>query len=187
MLELSLYLMALDDDGDRDKLNILYERYLPLMYKVARKFSNHYGNEDDIVHDAVLKIIEHLDQIHLDKDAATKCYICTIVKNKALDQWRKENRVSVSDITEIEIESQRDEDSPVDTVLNSEGYEQLVRYISELSDTYKDVCRLKFICGLSEKAIAESLDISVKNVSVRTARGRKMLIKRIKEAQNEQK
>ena len=109
------------------------------------------------------------------------------MKNKARDLWRKENRASISDITEIEIESESDEDYPINGILSREGYEQLLRFINELSDTYKDVCRLKFICGLSEKAIAESLDITVKNVSVRTARGRKILIERIKEARNEQK
>lgn len=187
MLELSLYLMTLENDEDRDKLAILYERYLTTMYRVANRFTSHHGSEDDIVHDAVLKIIEHLDKIDLDNDLSTKCYVCTIVKNKARDLWRKENRASISDITEIEIESESDEDYPINGILSREGYEQLLRFINELSDTYKDVCRLKFICGLSEKAIAESLDITVKNVSVRTARGRKILIERIKEARNEQK
>ena len=42
MLELSLYLLSLETEAERDKLSLIYTRYLSFMYKVARKYSNHY-------------------------------------------------------------------------------------------------------------------------------------------------
>ena len=181
MLELSLYLLSLETEAERDKLILIYTRYLSFMYKVAGKYSNHYGNEDDIVHESILKIIDNLDKIDLNNEIASKCYICTIVKNKARDFWRKENRVGMCGVEEVEFALEDEAELPVDSLLMKEGYERLVNYIGDMSDTYREVCQLKFICGLKEKEIAEILGITQKNVSVRIARGRRQLIEKIKE------
>ena len=65
--------------------------------------------------------------------------------------------------------------------MTKDGYEQLIRYIGEMSDTYREVCQLRFICGLKEREIAEALGITQKNVTARIARGRRQLIEKIKE------
>ena len=181
MLELSLYLLSLETEAERDKLTLIYTRYLSFMYKVARKYSNHYGNEDDIVHESILKIIDNLGKIDLDNELASKCYIRTIVKNKARDLWRKENRVGMCGIEEVEFALEDEAELPVDSLLTKDGYEQLIGYIGDMSDTYREVCQLRFICGLKEREIAEALGITQKNVTARIARGRRQLIEKIKE------
>ena len=103
------------------------------------------------------------------------------MKNKARDWWRKETRLDVSDITEEEYQLTDEEMTPLDTILSRDGYEKILGYIGELSDVYKDVCNLKFVCGMKEREIAEVLGITPKNVSVRIVRGRQKLIARIRE------
>lgn len=181
MMTLSVYLMALDSEEERDKLTLIYEKYYKMMRGVALRYMKDTGAEDDIVHEAILKIIDHIDGIDLENEQSTKCFICTVVKNKARDWWRKETRLDVSDITEEEYQLTDEEMTPLDAILSRDGYEKILGYIGELSDVYKDVCNLKFVCGMKEREIAEVLGITPKNVSVRIVRGRQKLIARIRE------
>lgn len=180
MLILSVYLLALETEEERDKLTRIYEKYYTFMRCCALRYAKDTGAEDDIVHDSILKIIDHMDKIDLDRDDAAKCFLSTVVKNKARDWWRKETRRIAVDIDEEEFRVADDGLMPMDAVLSQEGYERLVGYITELNDTYRDVCNLKYICGLKEREIAECLDLSPKNVSVRIVRGRQKLMERIR-------
>ena len=180
MLDISLYLMTLETEEQRDKLTRIYEKYYTFMRCCALRYAKDTGAEDDIVHEAVLKIIDHMDKIDLEQDIPAKCFLSTVVKNKARDWWRKESRRIAVDIDEEEFRVADEGIMPMDAVLSKDGYERLVGYITELGDTYRDVCNLKYICGLKEREIAEVLGISAKNVSVRIVRGRQKLIERIR-------
>lgn len=59
-----------------------------------------------------------------------------------------------------------------------------MRCIRSLPDTYRLVCELKYIHGCKEREIADILNLTVKNVSVRIVRGRKKLIHMLREGEN---
>ena len=129
-----------------------------------------------------MKVIDNLDKIDLSNDLSVKCYVCTIVKNTAIDWLRKNNKYKFDSYDDCEYEIESGDTSPVDLVISKEGYRNLVNCIHSLNDTYRSVCNLKFVCGFKESEIAKMLNISPKNVSVRIVRGRKKIIEMLKES-----
>jgi RNA polymerase sigma-70 factor (ECF subfamily) len=65
-------------------------------------------------------------------------------------------------------------------IISKEGYQRLIALIEEMSDTYKDVMKLRFVLGFSNDEIADLLEITKKNVEVRISRGRAMLIEMLR-------
>ena len=63
MFPLSLYLYTLETEEDRGKLTIIYEEYLSSMSRVARIYVGKYQAEEDVVHNAIMKLIDNLDKI----------------------------------------------------------------------------------------------------------------------------
>ena len=61
MHALALYLCNIASEEDQDKLTILYNTYLDIMMYTARKYVGPYQAEEDVVHNAILKIIANLE------------------------------------------------------------------------------------------------------------------------------
>lgn len=70
MLSPSLYLQGTEDEESKDKLSWIYENYLAAMLYTAKKYVGRHQVEEDVVHNAILKIIDNLD--HIDSFRACK-------------------------------------------------------------------------------------------------------------------
>ena len=182
MLPLSFYLYTLNEDYDQDKLALIYEKFLGSMLYTAGKYVGHYQAQEDVVHNAILKIIDNLDKVDLSNTGKSKNFVCIITKSCAIDWLRNHKHDSeLEDIDTMEYSLEAETPSPLEQVLSNDGYEKLVNCIRSLNETHRMVCELKFIHNLKEREIAEILGLTPKNVSVRIARGRKMLMEMLKE------
>ncbi len=184
MLSPSLYLQGTEDEESKDKLSWIYENYLAAMLYTAKKYVGQHQVEEDVVHNAILKIIDNLDHIDPSEPVKTKNYVCIIVKSCAIDWLRKNKNYSDTDLDSCTYEVESTEPSPLEQVLTQNGYNKLVRCIRSLPDTYRLVCELKYIHGCKEREIADILNLTVKNVSIRIVRGRKKLIHMLREGEN---
>jgi RNA polymerase sigma-70 factor (ECF subfamily) len=169
---LEFYLTLLDSESDKDKLTYIYEKYYKLMLYIANEYSYNESDSEDIVHESLMKIIDNLDKIDIYNDLSTKCYICTIIKNHAKDNNKHNHFIDDVDISTLESEA---DDDVIDTILSEEGYKNLLDCIERLDDKDRDVCNLKFVCGLKEHEISRILGITTNTVGVRINRSRKVL------------
>lgn len=191
MLPVSFYISALDhaenvdirdvDIRDVDKLTWIYENLLGLMLGVAKKYVRQYQTEEDVVHDAILKIIDNLDHIQLDDVPRTRSYVCLIVKCCAIDWLRKREPYRETELETVADMLEDAEPLPLDYVVSEDGYARLLQCIRALPDTYRMVCEFKFVHGLKEREIADLMQITEKNVSVRVSRGRQKLMQMLQE------
>ena len=181
MHALALYLCNIASEEDQDKLTILYNTYLDIMMYTARKYVGQYQVEEDVVHNAILKIIANLEKVDLSQAVQTKSFVCIVTRNCAIDWLRKRHREESTSLEDIPPVLESDERPPIDYVMTEDGYQKLIGCIHRLGDTYREVCDLKFVSGYKEREIAEILGISEKNVSVRIFRGRRKLIEMLKE------
>jgi hypothetical protein len=69
------------------------------------------------------------------------------------------------------------------------GYSYLYPFVlilsidnGSLSDTYREVCEMKYILHMKEREIAQELGLSEKNVNARIFRGKQVLRKMIQES-----
>lgn len=185
MLDFSLYLMALDTEIKRDKLQIIYDEYLPVMMYTAFGFVGKYQAQEDVVHNSILKIINYLDRINLSNKTATKSFVRIITKNCAIDWLRKEKKHLTISSEQVYGDFESPEPMPLEYIVSNDGYMHLVKCIHSLSPTIRDTCELKFICGFTNKEIAKILETTENNVGVRINRARNILAKMIKEGANE--
>lgn len=181
MFPLSLYLYTLETEEDRGKLTIIYEEYLSSMSRVARIYVGKYQAEEDVVHNAIMKLIDNLDKIDLNDKEATWSYVRKTTYSSAMDWLKHEKKFIADDIDELEPVVESDEPLPLEQVMSNEGYQYLVQCIRSLKDIYRDACELKFLCGMKEREIAQILGISEKNAGIRIVRGRQALIEMLKE------
>jgi len=81
---LSFYLSMVDDDNDKEKVERIYEKYRQFMYKKAYSILKHEQDAEDAVHEAFVRIINHLNDIYSVDDAKTLHFVMIITENISL-------------------------------------------------------------------------------------------------------
>lgn len=181
MIFLTPYLLAIENDDDRIFIAGLYEAYATTMKRYAWSFVGERFSED-VLHNAFKKLILNLETLKGLSTDQRRSYIYATVRSCAFDIIRKETKYQdCTDIDEYEEIVSDDAPSVVDEILEREGYEYLKSCIRNLSDTFREVCEMKYVLHMKEREIAQALGISEKNVSVRIFRGRRKLQKMILE------
>lgn len=168
---LAVYLSLVDDLSDKEKVEKIYTEFYGLMMHIALEYMQ--NEVEDIVHDAMLRIIKNIDKIDISNKRKTKAFCVTVVRNRAIDCLRRKSNNDVSYNDEMAVE---DKNAFVfnPTEIN-EVYQILYQALDSLSETYKTVCTLKYVNGLKEREIAEVLDLPAKTVSLRIFRGKQIL------------
>lgn len=178
---LSFYLNLALSDEERNIVEILYKDHYINMFHIALKLTNNNDIAADIVHEAMLKIINFIDTNGIDNIKSLKAYAMVAVRHTAVDHIRA--RSSSKTIDENDLSEHWDivdpELSPIDVAISNDSFKSLIGYIHALPDTYRDACYLKYACDLDEKEIADILHISASAVTMRIHRGRKILQKNI--------
>ncbi|MBQ8640772.1 MAG: sigma-70 family RNA polymerase sigma factor [Clostridia bacterium] len=130
------------------------------MLSTARKYVGIYQAEEDVVHNAILKIIDNLNKVDISNTVKSRNYVCIITKSCAID-WLRNHRYDNSvDIDTIEYDLDSESPSPLDQVLSKDGYEKLIKCIRSLNDTHRMVCELKFLHNMKEREIADLLGLT---------------------------
>lgn len=168
---LAVYLSLVDDLSDKEKVEKIYTGFYGLMMHIALEYTQ--NEAEDVVHDAMLRIIKNIDKIDISNKRKTKAFCVTVVRNRAIDCLRRKSNNDVSYNDEMAVE---DKNAFVfnPTEIN-EVYQILYQALDSLSETYKTVCTLKYVNGLKEREIAEVLDLPAKTVSLRIFRGKQIL------------
>ena len=175
---LTLLLSIANIMDKREKIIALYDRYYPLLcYTVKQKLPpEHHGYIDDIVQDALLDMIEYIDNIDIDDEVKAKSLCLLIVKRRAIDHTRKKDNRNLS-LEDTYIKEARENENP-DVLLDKRAtIDIIVKAIGSLDDSYRDVCRLKYLHQKTEKEIAKLLGLTPKAVNMRIMRGKAILRK----------
>jgi len=168
---LAFYLSLVDSLSDKEKVETIYTKYYGIMMHVALEYIQY--DAEDIVHDAILRIIKNINKVDISDEHKTISFCVTIVRNRAIDYLRKKDNNTLSYDDEIEIGSNV-EDPIVFTEIN-EIYDIIYKSLDSLNETYKTVCTLKYVNGLKDSEIAEVLDLPVETVRSRIFRGKQIL------------
>ena len=97
---LSFYLSIIPDEHLKNKFERLYLQYSHTMLWVAMSILKDKPLAEDVVHDAFLVIIDHLENIPSEHCNKTRAFFVLIVRNLAIDQIRKRKRMNETDLDE---------------------------------------------------------------------------------------
>ena len=87
-----IYLQTIEDPGDRAKFAELYERYRAYMLKIADEILKNPFDAEDALHNAFMKISEHLDKVADPSSSTARGFVAIIVERKAIDIYRQRSR-----------------------------------------------------------------------------------------------
>ena len=168
------YLSLLDTTEHRNQFEAIYSTYRNLMYYIAKRILKDDSLAEDAVHNAFIRIINHLDKLQDINSHKTKGFLVIVVENTAKDIYNKRKNDNISlDSFEVELSDNRDlEESVIDEI----NITDLVKKIESLPDIYRDVLMMRFIYEYSYNAISEILNISETTARKRLERARQKLL-----------
>lgn len=147
--------------NNRDWISCALNEHEPSLIRYAQFFVGDVEVARDVVQDAFLKLCRQEQPV---ESAHLKRWLFKVCRNGAIDHFRKENRVSHSNIAVSEIVGR--EQDPERSMEQQETHQAVLARIATLPKNQQEVLRLKFQSGFSYREIAEVTGLTVSNVGV---------------------
>ena len=171
---LTFYLNLIDSEDKKDKFESLYLKYRKHMKYIAIKILGDEQLAEDAVHNAFLKILNHLNKFQNIDCQETRNLIVIIIRSVSIDMYRKRKR-------EFENTDILQNDISVEIDFSMIEVADILNEIDVLPDIYKDILLLKVEYGYKDREIAKLLGLKIDTVSKRLERARKQLKKQLNE------
>lgn len=166
-----MYMSLIDNEEDKIKFEDIYNKYKRIMFWLANQILKDERDIEEVVQDSFIKIIRNLDKIEKINSKKTKSFISIIVKNTAIDRYRK----NFSNKVEVELDDNLIFPSDELEEVEIEGLNNIEIAIMKLTEVYKEVFLLKYSHELENNEIAKLLNIKESTVRVRLTRGKEKL------------
>lgn len=146
-------LIAACKKGKRKAQKLLYDRYSPQMYGVARRYVKVKEDAEDVLVSAFFKVMTNLEQFQ--GKGSFEGWIRRIVVNESLMLLRKRHNFNLT------IESENFDIQTDMTVEEDLALQDLLQYLEQLPPGYRTVFNLYVLEGFKHREIAEQLGISI--------------------------
>lgn len=163
-----IYLALIETEEEKRKFERIYMDYRQTMYFAAYRILQNVHTAEDAVHQAFLRVIDHLDKINEKDCHKTRGFLVIITEHVAIDMYRKRKRENTCSYDDMEIYLP-------DTTEQAQGLDEIDRAIEKLSVNDVTVLKLKFSHGYTNTEIADILGITEDNVRQRISRAKKRL------------
>lgn len=155
----------------------IYKRFSAKLFSVCLRYSNHYEDAQDNFQEGFIQIFNKIDQFRF--QGSFEGWMRRIMVNYCIEKHREKNHLFVinEEITPDYDSEEPDLDSTDDQDFT---YEELLDFIKQLPDRYRQVFNLYVIDGYTHQQIADLLHISVGTSKSNLSRAREKLIEMIK-------
>ncbi len=179
MMIMPVFIQMIEDPVDQEWMTELYTQYHKLMLVTADYYLDNFMDVEEVVNDSFLALYEKIDRIRMLEPKTLTSYIITTVRNTAFGRMRKQKLINrhflyLSDYSMETIAATEDVER---TAESRDRLDEVRRIINTLSEKEQSVIRLKIEMELSDKEIAEELDVSPEVVRQTISRARKHIQK----------
>jgi RNA polymerase sigma-70 factor (ECF subfamily) len=159
----------------KQKLEEIYRTHADMMLQTAMGILHQREDAEDAIQNSILSMARHINAIGEANDFRTISYVRTVVRNAAIDIYRKKKK---RDISYEEMEAEPADVFDMEQVIcNEEEVRRVVKAIGELDECYREVLSLLYLNELSPREIADVLNRSYNTVRSQISRGKKLLHK----------
>ena len=177
--------LAITDESDREFMKSLYIKYRMVMFRMARSMVDSYQDAEDVVSDACIALTNKIDVLrHFDCNVL-EGYIISTVKNAAYMLHRKKNARKEVNNDEVIQFIPDDSPAPEEFIMQEHTITELMNAVAQLSESDQTVIRMKYFQNLSDREIAEALEIKEVSVRSRLTRSRQRIGKLLGGLRNE--
>ena len=148
-----VYLQMIESPEDKSKFEVIYLEYREYMYRVAFSILNNPQDAEDAVHNAFVKVVENIRNIGEPMSVKTRGYLVTIVRNSAIDIYRRKQAFPLASYRDGILGSQTGYD----------GENRVTSKIFQLPERQRAILILKHRHGYHLKEIAKMLGITYRN------------------------
>jgi RNA polymerase sigma-70 factor, ECF subfamily len=166
--------------GEREAFAEIYHRYHAVVYRFARMMSGSAAIGEDVTQETFTVFLRELHRYE-PKCSRISTYLYGVARNLTRSALRRNRRFVRLEVTE-EREPIANSD-PASSFERSEERGQLRRVIADLPSRFREVVILCAIHGLSYAEVAAVLGTPVGTVRSRLNRGRRIIAKRLREAE----
>ncbi|HOY50637.1 MAG TPA: RNA polymerase sigma-70 factor [Prolixibacteraceae bacterium] len=175
--ELEKTLFNLSNDHE-PALEELFNYYYPRLYRFARSFLKIEDGIEDILQEVFIRVWDHRRKIR--NTATFNAFIFTISRNLLLNELR--NRLKDQKVRETLLKKSIAEEFMVSGEVDFRELESKVEeIITQLPDNHREYFVMSRKEGLSNRAIAEKMGVSEKNVEYHLSRAVKILKEKLKD------
>lgn len=163
------------------KMEQLYSLYESAVYAIAYSILNNVEQAEDVTQDTFLKIYSYLDDIKEVGSKRTKAFITKIVKNTAIDIYRKNQKISTYSEN---IEDTMSEDTDPANIVERQlvtlyKLDALDSAMSDISDYLRKIITMRYGYELKMTEIADILGKDSATIRKQMERARKYLAEKL--------
>jgi len=164
-------------DGEAEAFGLLYDYYLPKIYRFVLLKVSHREEAEDLTHQAFLRAWENVEK-YKDEGFPFSSWLYKIARNAIIDHYRS-TRHSKEEVTIEDVEELSDnEDLPLDMKLDQKiEIFRISTAIKKLKDVEQDIIIMRFVDDLPHEEVARAVGKSVSATKLIQHRA----IKKIKE------
>jgi len=163
----------------REAQGKVYKQFSPQLFAVCLRYSNNYEDAQDTFQEGFITIFNKINQYRF--QGSFEGWMRRIMVNACIEKHRNKNHLYVvneltlADHEELEI----DEGS-----YEGHSYDEILSFVQQLPDRYRQVFNLYVIDEFSHQDIAEKLNISIGTSKSNLSRAREKLKELIKKNHN---
>lgn len=161
--------------GDESAYARIFTMYGKPLYSFAYRYLKSEEDAEDAVQHTFMRLWMKRDRVSLDEDVFNLLY--TIMKNHILNELR--HRTIVIEANYALAQTEEDDGRLINEIERRNEWRRLLSEISALPERKRDICMLKLIKGMSNKEIAEVMNIAVPTVKIHYSQAIKILKKNI--------
>lgn len=150
---------------DKSAFNELYEKYFRVVYNLIFIRVKNPEIADDLTSEVFFKVSQNLSKFNKNI-AGFATWISKITERTCIDFYRsqaKHNEVNFDEIFPLPI---AETEQPEQKFLLNENKKILLQALAKLSEREQKIIELKFWADMSNKEIAETLDLTAGNVGI---------------------
>jgi len=163
--------------NDRESQKKLYHSFYGYAMSVCDRYTSRDEDVSEILNDGFLKVFKEIHQFkpaYADVVSSFKGWLRKIMVYTAIDHFRKNQKhQNVSELDTAIIHLPAPAESAVDKI----SYDEIIRFIQDLSPAYRTVLNLFIVDGFSHEEISRQLGISIGTSKSNLAKARKQLQK----------
>ena len=159
---------------------MLYLEHRQVMFFVANQVLHDENLAEDAVHEAFMRVLQNFNKFSSLDCNKTRSTFVLIVRNIAIDIYRKRMRQATLNLDDFEELLPGDEPDPEEGWLTRETSQEILTAVNRMKPIYADILALSIVCEMESNQIASLLDLPPSTVRVRLHRGRHQLMELLK-------
>lgn len=174
---LPIIISTIESPEDRDLMIDFYTKYKSRLYSEAHKFFNIPEDVEDIVYEALTKIIDKMEVFRKLQELQQIRYALTTVRNLSYILLKRNSYFTMISFDTIDFELAADDDTTTEKVAEKRYLlDQVWKLWKDIDINDRMLLEQKYILQWSDEDIAELLEIQPQSVRMRLTRAKRKVL-----------